>query len=132
MDTDKLSLKTNIDINGQNLENVKSFEYLGARTEGDGRSRNQTRRRLAIATLKLNRMSQVWKGQNTATKLRILKACVFPIAIYGCEAWTPPPLKLDLKKIDAFEMQCYRKILRIPWTAKVTKEKVRQKAQNQT
>ena len=125
MDTDKCTQKTNIDINGQTVENVNHFEYLGARIEGDGRSGNEIRRRLAIAKQKLNKMKQVWKGQNTGTKLRIMKACVFPIAIYGCEAWTP--LKIDLQRIDSFEMQCYRKILRIPWTAKITNEKVRQK-----
>ena len=56
------------------------------------------------------------------TKIRVLKSTVFPTATYGCEAWTIN--KTDVKLITAFEMKCYRKILRIPWTDRVTNEKV--------
>ncbi|GFR64142.1 transposon TX1 uncharacterized 149 kDa protein [Elysia marginata] len=59
---------------------------------------------------------------DTVTKLRTLKACIFPVATYGCESWTIT--KCDVKKINAFEMKCYRKILRIPWCDRVTNEEV--------
>ncbi|GFS08659.1 endonuclease-reverse transcriptase [Elysia marginata] len=58
----------------------------------------------------------IWKSQSTPLKMRILKSCIFPVATYGCETWTLT--KKDVEKIDAFEMKCYRKILRIPWTAR--------------
>ena len=78
-----------------------------------------------MATAKLNKMAKVWKGQYVDTKIRVLKSTVFPTATYGCEAWTIN--KTDGKLITAFEMKCYRKILRIPWTDRVTNEKVLEK-----
>ena len=63
-----------------------------------------------------------WKSQSTELKWRTLKACIFPVAIYGCEAWTIS--KNDEKKITSFEMKCYRKILRISWTERKTNASV--------
>ena len=70
-------------------------------------------------------MSKIWKGQSNQTKLRILKACVFPIALYGCEIWTLH--QSDIDRIQAFEMTCYRKILQITWKQKITNEEVRKR-----
>ena len=80
------------------------------------------RRRIAIAISKLNKMAPLWKSQSTELKWRTLKACIFPVAIYGCEAWTIS--KTDEKKITSFEMKCYRKILRISWTERKTNASV--------
>ena len=55
--------------------------------------------------------------------MRVLQSCIFPVAIYGCEAWTP--LQADIKRLIAFEMTCYRKLLQISWTQKITNEEVR-------
>ena len=85
--------------------------------------KNEIRRRLAIAQQKLKTMNKLWKGQSISTKLRVLKACIFPIALYGCEAWTP--LQSDIKRILAFEMKCYRKLLQIIWSQKITNAEVR-------
>ena len=74
-----------------------------------------------MATAKLNKMANDWKGQCVDTKIKVLKNTVFPTATYGCEAWTIN--KTDGKLVTAFEMKCYRKILRIPWTDRVTNEK---------
>ena len=109
MDTDKCSTKTEIRINGDTVENVDHFEYLGASFYGDGSSKNEIRRRLAIAKQKLSNMNRLCKGQSSRTKLRVLTSCIFPIAVYGCEAWTLS--KAALKRLLAFEMICYRKIL---------------------
>ena len=123
MDSDKCVTKTAIKVGDDSIENVEHFEYLGASFYGDGRSKNEIRRRLAIAKQKLKNMKMFWKGQSIVTKMRVLQSCIFPVAIYGCEAWTP--LEADIKRLLAFEMACYRKILNIPWTAKVTNEEVR-------
>ena len=80
-----------------------------------------------MATAKLNKMANVWKGQCVDTKIRVLKSTVFPTATYGCEAWTINKTDGKLITLTAFEMKCYRKILRIPWTDKVTNEKVLEK-----
>ena len=55
--------------------------------------------------------------------MRVLQSCIFPVAIYGCEAWTP--LRADIKRLIAFEMTCYRKLLQISWTQKITNDEVR-------
>jgi len=123
MDTDKCLSKTAITIGEDTIENVEHFEYLGASFYGDGRSKNEIRRRLAIAKQKLNSMKRLWKGQSIETKMRVLQACIFPVAVYGCEAWTP--LKADINRLIAFEMTCYRKLLQITWTQKITNEEVR-------
>ena len=67
-----------------------------------------------MAMHKLTEMKFLCMCQDAKTKLRILTACIFPIATYGCEAWTLG--KTNLKRINAFEMKCYRKIVRISWT----------------
>ena len=123
MDTDKCLSKTAITIGEDTIENVEHFEYLGASFYGDGRSKNEIRRRIAIAKQKLNNMKRLWKGQSIETKMRVLQSCIFPVAIYGCEAWTP--LQADIKRLIAFEMTCYRKLLQISWTQKITNEEVR-------
>ena len=67
-------------------------------------------------------MAPLWKSQSTELKWRTLQACIFLVAIYGCEAWTIS--KTDEKKITSFEMKCYRKILRISWTERKTNASV--------
>ena len=80
-----------------------------------------------MATNKLTNMKFLWKGQEAQTKLRILRACIFPIATYGCEAGTLG--KTNLKRINAFEMKCYRKILRISWTEHRMNKSIREELQ---
>ena len=107
MDLDK-SPTTTIDVDGEQLGNVNNFVYLGSRIDADGRSSPDIRRRIAIAISRLNTMAPLWKSQSTELNWRTLKACIFPVAIYGCEAWTIS--KNDEKKITSFEM----KILMLP------------------
>ena len=121
MDLDK-SPTTTIDVDGEQLENVNNFVHLGSRIDADGKSSPDIRRRIAIAISKLNTMALLWKSQSTELKWRALKACIFPFAIYGCEAWTIS--KTDEKKITSFAMKCYRKILRISWTERKTNASV--------
>ena len=122
MDIDKCKEEARIAIDGEEIERVCSFEYLGARIEANGKSTPEIRRRLAMASTRLTKMDAIWKGQCKKTKLRVLKTVVFPTALYGCEGWTLS--NTDAKRINAFEMKCYRKILRIPWIEKVTNKEV--------
>ena len=115
MSTDK-SCTAQVEIDGEQLENVSNFIYLGAQIESNGKSAPDIRRRLAIASNKLNKMMAIWKSEEVRLKMKILTSCIFPTAIYGCETWSIT--KESEKRITAFEMKCYRKILRIPWTAK--------------
>ena len=116
MDIDKCKKEARIAIDGEEIERVSNFEYLGARE--NGKSTPEIRRRLAMATTRLTKMISIWKGQCKKTKLRVLETVVFPTALYGCEAWTIN--NTDAKRITSFEIKCYRKILRISWMEKVT------------
>ena len=107
-----------VDVDWERLGSLGSFVYLGTGIGADGGSVPDVWRRIAIAVSRLNTMAPLWKSQSTALRWRTLKACIFPIATYGCEAWTIS--KTDEKKITSFEMKCYWKILRISWTERKT------------
>ena len=123
MDTDKCKTETKLTVDGQILENVKHFEYLGARIENDGRTKAEISRRIAIASQKLGNLKKIWGSQSNTVKIDLLRACIFPVVLYGCEAWAPP--QTDLDRLRAFEMKCYRRILGIIWSEKITNEEVR-------
>ena len=82
-------------------------------TNGDGAS--DIKQRLATAVQALNNMQCMWKSASKELKLKVLRTCIFLVAKYGCETWVLR--KLDIKRINAFEMKCYRKVLLIPWIA---------------
>ena len=85
-------------------------------TNGDGAS--NIKQRLAMAVQALNNMQYLWKSASKELKLKVLRTGIFPIATYGCETWVL--CNLDIKRKNAFEMKCYRKISRIPWIAHCT------------
>ena len=89
------------------MEIVSKYVYLESTISGDGDVMEEIRKRLAMAVHKLTKMKFLWKGQGVQTKLRILRTCIFPIAISGCEALMFG--KMNLKRINAFEMKYYRK-----------------------
>ena len=122
MKTDKTERSTNIVIGGDLIEEVIDFDYLGSLITQNGDGIKEIRRRLGMSTKKLKSMEKLWKGSNNETKLKFLRALIFPIATYGSETWSLS--KEAEKKINAFELKCYRKILRIPWTAKRTNTSV--------
>ena len=115
MELDKWHENTTIVIDNVNVERVQSFQYLDAMftTKGDGAA--NIKQQLAMAVQALNNMQYLWKSDSKELKLKVLRTCIFQIATYGCERWVLR--KLDIKRINASEMKCYRKILRIPWIA---------------
>ena len=118
MKTDKTERATNIVIDGETIEEVIDFDYLGSLITQSGDGIKEIRRRLGMASRKLGSLKKVWKGNDDKTKLKFLRSLIFPIATYGSETWSVS--KEAEKKINAFEFKCYRKILRILWTAKRT------------
>ena len=97
-------------------------DYLGSLIAQNGDGIKEIRRRLGMASKKLKSLKKVWKGNDDKTKLKFLRSLIFPIATYGSETWSIS--KEAAKKINAFEFKCYRRILRIPWTAKRTNESI--------
>jgi hypothetical protein len=121
--------RTNDDffLDGQQIEEVDEFDYLGSLVNNRSDSTTEIRRRLAIARNTTQNMMNIWKsrGVSTELKLRFMRATVFSVATYGCESWAPT--KKDSKRIDAFEMWCYRRLLRISWKEKRSNEWVLRK-----
>jgi hypothetical protein len=99
-------------IQNEKIENVSSYEYLGALINNRGDCLKEIKRRLTIALQKRNAIKIIWHNTNTQINLRLLRTCIFPVATYSCESWT---ITQTIKKIINFiELECYRKILRIP------------------
>ena len=102
-----------ITMNGQKLEKVEAFKYLGATLTKDGRSSMEVKIRLATATAAMAKLEKIWRNKSISlpTKIKLYRSLVLSILLYGCESLT---LSADLeKKLQAFEMKCYRKLLRI-------------------
>ena len=113
MDIKRSQNISNVYVDGQKVENVSSFEYLGALIDNDGDGSKEVKRRLAMAVKKLNDMEHLWSSTSKDMKLRVLNTCIFPTAYYGSEAWVFT--QNICQRIDAFEMKCYRKILNVSW-----------------
>ncbi|OIR55924.1 MAG: uncharacterized protein A8A55_3328, partial [Amphiamblys sp. WSBS2006] len=113
-----------ITINSEEIECVKNFCFLGSMIDRTGDCGPEIRRRIALGRSAMLSMHQIWKSKDISltTKCKMVHAIVFPISMYGCESWTLK--KADRKRIDAFELWCWRRLLRIPWTARVTNEEV--------
>ena len=102
-------------MNGKRLEEVNTFKYLGAIINKDGSSIKEIKSRLALALAAMTKLAKLWKSHNIkpGTKVRLFKTLVSPIALYGCEAWI---LTAEImRRIQAFEMKCIRKILNITY-----------------
>lgn len=116
--------KIKIKIDDEEIECVQDFVFLGSKIDLNGESSCEIKRRIALGRTALISMGNIWKNKDIgiATKRRLIQAIVFPITMYGCESWTVK--KADRRRIDAFELWCWRKLLRIPWTARVTNKEV--------
>ena len=118
------SPKINIDIDGQHIEQVASYMYLGSLISEDGRSEKEIKRRIMIARSTFTNMRTLLscRGINLKTRLRAIKYYIWPTLFYGAETWTIT--KSLLSRLDAFEMWVYRRVLKISWTEKITNEEV--------
>ena len=121
-------VNTEIKMNGQKLETVTSFKYLGAVITDEG-SKPELLSRIALATAALTRLKPVWidKSIFLGSKIRLMCSLVTSIFLYACESWT---LAAELqRRIQAMEMRCYCEILHISYKDHVTNEEVRAKIQ---
>uniref|UniRef100_A0A803TQ47 ribonuclease H n=1 Tax=Anolis carolinensis TaxID=28377 RepID=A0A803TQ47_ANOCA len=125
----KIMATTSIDnwqIEGENVEAVTDFIFLGVKITADADCSQEIRRRLLLGRRAMANLDKIVKSRDItlATKVCIVKAMVFPIVTYGCESWTIR--KAERRKIDAFELWCWRKILRVPWTARRSNQSILQ------
>src|SRR6266481_1809991 len=112
------------EMNGETFELVEHFEFLGSRINRDGGCAEEICRKIGMARKAMTNLQKIMKDCDIsrATKIRIVRAMVFPVAMYGCETWTIR--KRERKRIDSFELWCWRRLLRIPWTARRTNRSV--------
>ena len=103
-------------IDGEKMEAVTDFIFLGSKITADGDCRLEVKRQLLLG--RMTNLDSVLKSRDTTllTKVSIVKAMVCPVVMYGCESWIVK--KAERQRIDAIELWCWRRLLRVPWTAK--------------
>ena len=104
---------TSWQIDGETVETVSGFLFLGSKITADG----EIKRRLLLGRKVMTNLDSIFKSRDIIlpTKVRLVKAMVFPVVMYGCESWTVK--KAKRQRIDAFSLWCWRRLLRVPWTA---------------
>ena len=109
---------TSWQIDGETVETVADFMFLGSKITADGDCSYEIKRHLCLRRKAMTNLHSMLKSRDTTlpTKVRLVKAMVFPVVMYGCESWTIK--KAECKKIDALELWHWRGLLRVPWTAR--------------
>ena len=105
-------------------ETVADFIFLGSRITADGDCSREIKRRLVLESKVMTNLDSILKSRDITlpTKVRLFKAIVFPVVMYGCESWTVK--KAERRRIDAFELWCWRRLLRVPWTARRSSQSI--------
>ena len=109
---------TSWEIDGETVETVSDFIFLGSKITTDGECSHEITRRLLLGRKVMTNLDSIFKSRDItlSTKVRLVKAVVFPVIMYGCESWTVK--KAERQRIDAFELWCWRRLLRVSWTAR--------------
>ena len=109
---------TSWEIDGETVETVLDFIFLGSKITADGDCSHEIKRRLVLGRKIKTNLDSILKNRDVTlpTKVHLFKAMVFSVVMYGCESWTVK--KAEHRRIDAFELWCWRRLLRVPWTAR--------------
>ena len=109
---------TSWQIDGETVETVSDFIFWGSKITADGDCSLEIKRHLLLGRKVMTNLDSIFKSRDITlpTKVRLGKAMVFPVVMYGCESWTVK--KAERRRIDAFELRCWRRLLRVPWTAR--------------
>jgi len=115
---------TSWQIDGETMETVIDFIFLGSKITADGDSRHKIKRRLLFGRKVMNNLDSILKSRyiTLLTKVRLVKAMVFPVVMYGCESWTIK--KAEHQRIDAFKLWCWRRLLKVPWTTRRSNQSI--------
>ena len=117
-------LITSWEIDGETVETVSDFILGGSKIIADGNCSHEIKRLLLLGRKVMTNLDSVFKSRDItlSTKVRLVKAMVFPVVMYGCESWTVK--KAESQRIDAFELWCWRRLLRVPWTARKSNQSI--------
>ena len=109
---------TSWEIDGETMETVTDFILGDSKITADGDCSHEIKRRLLLGRKVMTNLDSILKSRDITlpTKVRLVKAMVFPVVTYGCESWTVK--KSERRRIDAFELWCWRRLLKVPWTAR--------------
>ena len=115
---------TSWEIDGETVETVADFIFLGSKITADCDCSHEIKRRLLLGRKVMTNLDSILKSRDITlpTKVRLVKAMVFPVVMYGCESWTVK--KAERRRIDAFEVWCRRRLLRVPWTARRSNQSI--------
>ena len=137
-ESEKVALKLNIQkakiitsgpitswqIDGETVETVAGFTFLGSKITADGDCSHEIKRRLLLGRNVMTNLDSILKSRDITLpiKVHLVKAMVFPVVMYGCESWTVK--KAECQRIDAFELWCWRRLLKVPWTARRSNQSI--------
>ena len=112
------------DIDGETVGRVSDFIILGSKITADGDCSHEIKRHLLLGRKVMTNLDRILKSRDVTlpTKVHLLKAMVFPVVMYGCGSWTVK--KAESRKIDAFELWCWRRLLRVSWTARRSNQSI--------
>ena len=132
VESEKVGLKLNIqktkimssgpttswEIDGETVETVSDFIFLGSKITADSDCSHEVKRCLLLGRRVMTNLDSVFKSRDITlpTKARLVKAMAFPVVMYGCESWTVK--KAERRRTDGFELCCWKRLLRVPWTAR--------------
>ena len=115
---------TSWERDGETVETVSDFIFLGSKITADGDCSHEIKRRLLLGRKVMTNLDSIFKsrGITLLTNVHLVKALVFPVVMYGCESWILK--KAERRRIDAFELWCWRRLLRVPWTARRSNQSI--------
>ena len=115
---------TSWEIDGETVETVSDFNFLGSKITADGDCSHEIERRLLLGRKVMTNLDSILKSRDITlpTKVYLVKGMVFPVVMYECESWTIK--KAEHRRIDAFELWCWRRLLRVPWTARRSNQSI--------
>ena len=115
---------TSCEIDGETGETVSDFIFGGSKITADGDCSHEIKRRLLLRRKVMTNLDSILKSRDITlpTKVCLVKATVFLVVMYGCESWTIK--KAEHQRIDAFELWCWRRLLRVPWTARRSNQSI--------
>ena len=118
---------TSWETDGETVETVSDFIFLGSKITADGDCSHEIKRRSLLGRKVMPNLDSIFKSRDITlpTKVHLVKAMVFPVVMYGCEIWTVKTA--ERWRIDTFELWCRRKLLRVPWTARRSNQSILKK-----
>ena len=113
---------TSWQIDGDIVETVAEFIFRGSKITADGDCSHEIKRCLLLGRKVMTNLDNILKSITLPIKVRLVRAMVFPVVMYGCESWTIK--KAERRRIDVFELWCWRRLLRVPWTARRSNQSI--------